>query len=219
MSGFLTSSFSTIIRRYLFYPLLCLRRANYFPCLGTAEALYYSLYYLPSHLCSRRITLSRTQIALELLPSRSIFSTYPPQNHKHSTPKDATPIATSIGSCLCPKSLICQCCLKFESGAMVDADVEAHKSHQAPSQQRTSTPEMFDRNSVIVDRYMDSDFHNVSQGPGCRTAQGLESSDRSSIQLSTSTYRSIHCTCGHGITERGRIQAHTRLDRISDRVS
>lgn len=55
---------------------------------------------------------------------------------------------------------------------MVNANAEADKSHQAPTQQRTSTPKMFNRNVIILNCDMDSHLSDVAKGPRLRAAQG-----------------------------------------------
>lgn len=77
---------------------------------------------------------------------------------------------------------------------------------------------MFNGNVVVCNRDMDSHISHDSQSTRRRTAKGFQSSHRSPVQLSTHTCGSVYRTCGYGITERGCLQAHTRLDRIPHRV-
>lgn len=55
---------------------------------------------------------------------------------------------------------------------MVNANAEADKPCEAPSQQRTATPKMFNRNVIIIDRFMESHLAHVAEGPRVRAPQG-----------------------------------------------
>lgn len=163
-----------------------------FPFLGTARN---------SHTIRFILSLPILSCVSPNLPlSHPSYTSPPPdfQSHlvKRDTPsalltsphlRDASSTTTCLGGSFRPKSKHSQCCSQFKGGAMVNTNAEAHQSHKAPSQQCTATSKMSDRDSILLDRYMDSHFSYVTESARFRAAQGLESSHRSSIQLPTAT--------------------------------
>ena len=80
----------------------------------------------------------------------------------------ASSIITCFGSSFRTAGIFRQCCVKFKGGAMVDANAEADKPHQATTQQRTTTPKMSNRNFIISQRYLDPDVNHAAQSTGVR---------------------------------------------------
>lgn len=83
----------------------------------------------------------------------------------------ASSIITCFGSCFRASRLFCQRCVKFKGGAVVDANVEANQPHQAPTQQRTTTPKVFNRNIILSKCYLDLDVNHAAQSTRIRPTQ------------------------------------------------
>lgn len=90
---------------------------------------------------------------------------------------------------------------------MANTDPEENKPGKAPSEQRTSTPEMFNGNLIIGERHMDVDVDHATKGTRCGLAQGSEPVNRGSLQLPHDSCRGLHRPRRHGIAERGGLQA------------
>jgi hypothetical protein len=68
------------------------------------------------------------------------FKSHPLDLPSHTSPRfhtptfDASSTPPSLCGGFCASSNLCQCCTKFKGGTVVNANAEAHKSHQAPTQ-------------------------------------------------------------------------------------
>jgi hypothetical protein len=83
---------------------------------------------------------------------------------------DASSTPPRIGGSFRTKSHFSQRCAEFKGGTMVNTDAQAHKPSQAPSQQCTSTPKMFNGNFIVINRHLDTYFAYAAKGTGSRFA-------------------------------------------------
>jgi len=85
---------------------------------------------------------------------------------------------------------------------MVDANFEEDKPHQTPSQQRTTAPEVFNRNVVVKKCDMGPDIDHAIKGTKCRIAEGFKPVHTDPLQLPASPYRGVYFMRGYDTRKR-----------------
>jgi hypothetical protein len=83
---------------------------------------------------------------------------------------------------------------------MVNTNPQEDKPSQATTQQRTTAHKVSDRNTFWYKCYVVAMFHHGTKGPGFGTAQGLQPTGRSFVQLPAYPHRGIRRTRRHGFT-------------------
>lgn len=120
----------------------------------------YSFYFCPSiYSC-----LSSSHLYLSDKWSHPTSNTSSePDNFKLHKNKYAAPTPPRLGRGLCSQVILRQRRAQLQSRALVNADAQAHQPSQAPSQQRTATPEMPARDTGQPKRHLDPDFIDAPQ--------------------------------------------------------